>query len=233
MRGFYGYRRYLPKRILLRIILLVVLCSAAVLAAVAMSQMKSLLTRIAVSRVTNAVNQIVSDSVDAAIAEGKFDYDRMVSFEKDNDGKITAVKSNMPEFNRLQSAILAEVLNRIDQVSSQNLSIPLGSLTGSNLLAGRGPLITVRMQSIGSSQADLNNAFESAGINQTKHQILLNIDVYVSILMPGFRTATKISNSLVVAETIIVGSVPDTYTYFDASDGEMQDTARDFIMNGN
>lgn len=233
MRGFYGYRRYLPKRILLRIILLAVLCSAAVLAAVAMSQMKSLLTRIAVSRVTNAVNQIVSDSVDAAIAEGKFDYDRMVSFEKDNDGKITAVKSNMPEFNRLQSAILAEVLNRIDQVSSQNLSIPLGSLTGSNLLAGRGPLITVRMQSIGSSQADLNNAFESAGINQTKHQILLNIDVYVSILMPGFRTATKISNSLVVAETIIVGSVPDTYTYFDASDGEMQDTARDFIMNGN
>ncbi len=91
----------------------------------------------------------------------------------------------------------------------------------------------MRMQSIGSSQADLNNAFESAGINQTKHQILLNIDVYVSILMPGFRTATKISNSLVVAETIIVGSVPDTYTYFDASDGEMQDTARDFIMNGN
>ena len=57
--------------------------------------------------------------------------------------------------------------------------------------------------------------------------------MYVSILMPGFRTATKISNSLVVAETIIVGSVPDTYTYFDASDGEMQDTARDFIMNGN
>lgn len=233
MRGFYGYRRHLPKRLLLRMALMALLVTVVAAVAVGMVQMKSLLARLAISRVTNMVNQIVSDSVDAAIAKGEFDYDRMISFEKDNEGKITAVKSNMPEFNRLQSAILEEVLDRIDQVSSHDLSIPLGSLTGSNLLAGRGPLITVRMQSIGSSRADLKNEFVSAGINQTKHQILLDIEVYVSILLPGFRTATKVSNSLVVAETIIVGSVPDTYTYFDASGEAMEDVARDYIMNGN
>ena len=232
MRGFYGYRRYVPRRMLLRAAALVILAGLVILTATGMIQMKSMLTRLAASVVSNRVNQIVSDSVNEAIKKGAFQYDQMISFEKDNEGKITAVKSNMPEFNRLQSAILSEVLERIDDVSSRDLSIPVGSLTGSNLLAGRGPRVTVRMQSIGSSTASLENEFTSAGINQTKHQVLLNIDVYVSILLPGFTTATKISNSMVVAETIIVGTVPDTYTYF-SSDTPMEEMAADYIMNGN
>lgn len=231
MRGFYGYRGRIPKRTLARIALAALAAGAALLAATGMGRMRALLTQLATSRATNMVNQIVADSANAAIAHGDFAYDKMIAFEKDNTGKITAVKSNMPEFNRLQSAILREILDQIDSVSSQELAIPLGSLTGSSLLAGRGPLITVRMQSIGSSKAKLENAFVSAGINQTKHQIFLNVDVYVNVLLPGFRTATKVSNSVVVAETIIVGSVPDTYTYFDASDSSMEDTARDYIMN--
>lgn len=232
MRGFYGYRRYLPRRMIVRIALMLLFVFLMVLTVTGVVQMKAMLTSLATSSVTNAVNQIVSESVSEAVNTGTFQYDQMVSFEKDNDGKITAVKSNMPEFNRLQHAILTDILNRIDQVSSQDLAIPLGSLTGSNLLAGRGPLITVRMQSIGSSRAELENEFTSAGINQTKHQIFLNIDVYVSILLPGFRTTTKISNSMIVAETIIVGSVPETYTYFQSSD-PMSETAKDYIMNGN
>lgn len=232
MRGFYGYRRYLPKRILLRMLLTALFVFLIFLIVTGMIQMKAMLTSLATSSVANAVNQIVFDSVNDAINTGAFQYDQMISFEKDNEGKITAVKSNMPEFNRLQSTILSEVLEQVDQVSSQDLSIPLGSLTGSNLLSGRGPLISVRMQSIGSSYAELENEFTSAGINQTKHQIILHINVYVSILLPGFQTATKISNSMIVAETIIVGSVPETYTYFQSSD-EMSETAKDFIMNGN
>lgn len=211
MRGFYGYRRHLPKRLLLRMALMALLVTVVAAVAVGMVQMKSLLTRLAISRVTNMVNQIVSDSVDAAIAKGEFDYDRMISFEKDNEGKITAVKSNMPEFNRLQSAILEEVLNRIDQVSSHDLSIPLGSLTGSNLLAGRGPLITVRMQSIGSSRADLKNEFVSAGINQTKHQINLEVIVDIDILVPWGTESTQVITEVLIADTIVVGRVPDTY----------------------
>ena len=106
----------------------------------------------------------------------------------------------------------------------------MGTLAGSPLLAGRGPLIRVRMQSVGSSSAHFENAFTSAGINQTKHQIYLVVDVYVSILLPGFSTVTKVSSTYTVAETVIVGSVPDNYTYF--SNGEdMASNAEEFIMN--
>ena len=113
----------------------------------------------------------------------------------------------MAEFNRLQSAVLADVLQRLSEVSTRELAIPLGSLTGSPLLAGRGPLLHIKMQSVGSSSAHFENAFASAGINQTRHEI---------------RCA--------VAETVIVGSVPDTYTYFDTRE-DMSSTAEDFIMN--
>lgn len=232
MYGFYRYRRRLTHRALAKILLFLLLLAMIALAIIAVFQMRSMLTRLATAKVSNAVNQIVTEAVNEAIDNGDFQYDRLISFEKDNDGKITAVKCNMPEFNRLQSMILREILERISEVSTRELSIPVGTLTGADLLAGRGPLITVRMQSVGSSTAYLQNELTSAGINQTKHQILLNVDVYVSILLPTFTTTTKVSNSFTVAETIIVGSVPNTYTYFN-SDDSSQDDAKEYILNGN
>ena len=197
---------------------------------VAAMHLKPILTSLATARVSNTVNGIVSAAVNDTIYSGDVDYDRLISFEKDNEGHITAVKSNMAEFNRLQSAIMEEVLGKLSEVSTRELSIPFGTLTGTPLLAGRGPLIRVRMQSVGSSSAHFENAFTSAGINQTKHQIYLVVDVYVSILLPGFSTMTKVSSTYAVAETVIVGSVPDNYTYF--SNGEnMADNAEEYIMN--
>ena len=197
---------------------------------VAAMHLKPILTSLATARVSNTVNGIVSAAVNETIYSGDVDYDSLISFEKDNEGHITAVKSNMAEFNRLQSAIIADILEKLSEVTTRELSIPLGTLTGTPLLAGRGPLISVRMQSVGSSSAHFENAFTSAGINQTKHQIYLVVDVYVSILLPGFSTMTKVSNTYAVAETVIVGLVPDNYTYF--SNGEnMADNAEEYIMN--
>ena len=209
--GFHYYRRRLARLRLAR--LGAAALGALVLTAllIAAGRMRPLLTSLATTRVSNAITQVVSQAVDEAIASGELDYENLVNFEKDNDGKITAVRSNMAAFNLLQSHILQTVLERINQVSVRDLSIPIGSLTGSALLSGRGPRITVRMESVGSSEANFRNAFTSAGINQTKHQIILTIDVYVSILLPGFTTATKVSNSFVVAETVIIGDVPSTY----------------------
>ena len=173
----------------------------------------------------------VSRRFRAAIEKGELQYDGLVSFEKDTEGHITAVRSNMAAFNHLQAEILDTVLTRISQVPTGDLSIPIGSLTGSTLLAGRGPRITVRMESVGSSEANFRNAFTSAGINQTKHQIILTVDVSVSVLLPGFRTATKVSNSFIVAETVIVGTVPDTYTYFSTDPDTYEEDLKDYILN--
>jgi len=195
-----------------------------------MTHLRSILGSLAVTRVSNTVSRVVTAAVSDTLASGEIQYDRLVSMEKDGSGKIAALQSNMAEFNRLQSAIAQDVLERLGETADTNLSIPVGTLTGSPLLAGRGPGLTVRMQSTGSCSAHFENEFENAGINQTTHRILLCVDVSMSILLPGFRTSTQVSNSFAVAETVIVGSVPDTYTYFDSGNPTAED-AYEYSLN--
>lgn len=229
--GFFYYRRRLDRYTLVRFscLLLVVLVLTGVF--LASSRMQPLLERLATTRVSNTVNRIVIEAVDESIQSGSIRYEDLISLEKDNEGRITAVHSNMAAFNRLQAEILDLVLARIDQVSARELGIPIGTLTGSALLAGRGPRISVRMESVGTSSARFQNEFDSAGINQTRHQIVLYIDVSVTILLPGFATATKVSNAVTVAETVIVGSVPGTYTYFSTVPETYEEDLKDYILN--
>ena len=194
-------------------------------------RMRPLLESLATTRVSNTVNRIIFEAVNEAIQDGDISYVELISLEKDNEGKITAVHSNMAEFNRLQAQILDIILARIDQVSARELSIPIGTLTGFALLAGRGPRISVRMESVGSSSARFENQFQSAGINQTNHQIVLKVDVSVAILLPGFTTATTVSTAVTVAETVIVGSVPETYTYFSTIPDAYEEDLKDYILN--
>ena len=227
-----GRLRYirLTRRQRVRVWAAVVLITVTGLLTAILLHLRPMLVKLATARCSNTVSRIVVAAVNDAVEQGWMEYGRLVSFDKDSDGRVTALRSNMAEFNRLQSAIIDEVLEKLSEVTTKELSVPVGTLLGSPFLAGRGPLIRVRMQSVGSSSAHFENAFTSAGINQTKHQIYLVVDVYVSILLPGFSTTTKFSNTYSVAETVIVGSVPDNYTYF--SNGEdMEQNAEDYIMN--
>ena len=203
-----------------------------VLTVVATTHLRALLGNLAVTRVSNMVGQVVTAAVSDTIASGDVTYKSLITLEKGESGNITALHSNMAEFNRLQSAITQDVLTRLGQVADTNLSIPVGTLTGSALLVGRGPSITIKMQSVGSCSARFENQFDQAGINQTTHRILLYVDVSMSILLPGFRTSTEVSNSFSVAETVIVGEVPDTYTYFDSGNPIEEDAFEYSINNG-
>ena len=229
--GFFYYRRRMDRQALARLLLFVGMTLVLATAVYATAQLRPLLESMATTRVSNTVNRIVFEAVNEAIESGEITYDQLISFEKDNDGRITAVHSNMAACNRLQVEILDIILARIDQVSARELSIPVGSLTGSALLAGRGPRIKVRMESVGSSSARFENEFSSAGINQTNHRIVLHIDVSVAILLPGFTTATEVSNAVTVAETVIVGTVPDTYTYFSTTPSTYEEDVKDYILN--
>ncbi len=193
--------------------------------------LKPVMTSMATARVSNLVNRIVSAAVNEAVENGSIDYQNFVIFEKDETGHITALRSNVAEVNRMQGQITDEILHRLSEVATSELEIPLGTLTGSALLAGRGPSLFVRMQAVGSASAAFRNRFTAAGINQTRHQIFLDVDVYMSILLPGMKTSTKVSNEIAVAETVIVGGVPDTYTYFSTMPDEIGQYAEDYIMN--
>ena len=201
------------------------------LAVAVVLHMKPVVVDLATARTSNAVNRIVVAAVNDAVDSGRIDYEQLVDFDKDAEGHVTALRSNMAAFNRLQASIADDILQRMAEVSSTDLAIPIGTLTGSPLLAGRGPCLRVRMQSVGTATARFDNQFSSAGINQTRHRIILDVDVHVSILLPGLTTYTKVSNEISVAETVIVGGVPDTYTYFSTTPDEIEHYADEYIIN--
>ena len=205
-----GRRRLSGKRRTLLLVLFL-LAALAALVIVAMTHLKPVLTSLATARVANTVNGIVTAAVNDTVYSGGVDYDQLISFEKDKEGRITAVKSNMAEFNRLQAAIIDEVLTNLSEVSTRELSVPVGTLLGSPFLAGRGPLIRVRMQSVGSSSAHFENAFTSAGINQTMQRVRLNVSVTLTVLSPAGTQQVTADSDVIVAETVVVGTVPNSY----------------------
>lgn len=207
-------------------------CVLTVLVIVGTGHLRSILGNLAVTRVSNTVNRLAAEAVGDAVDSGEIQYNDLISLEKNDSGGVAALVSNMAEFNRLQSSITQDILARLGEMSDIELEIPIGTLSGSAFLAGRGPKLSVRMQSTGSCSARFENRFSQAGINQTTHQILLCVDVSVSILLPGFRTGTQVSNSFAVAETVIVGEVPGTYTYFDSGNPAAEDAYEYAINNG-
>lgn len=221
----------LSRRQRVRVWVAIVLLTLMALTWAVVMHLRPVLVSLATTRCANTVNRIVVAAVNDAVDSGHLEYDELVSFDKDAEGRVSALRSNMAAINRLQAAVAADVLARLAEVSESELSVPLGTLTGSPLLAGRGPKLHVKMETLGSATAQFNNRFTAAGINQTKHQILLVVDVSVSILLPGITTYTKVSNEIAVAETVIVGGVPDTYTYFSTTEESIADYAEDYIMN--
>ena len=166
---------------------------------------------LAQTQVRNTTSDLINDSIDAQIELGNIHYDRIVYFEKDLDGKITALKTNMAEVNRLKTAILNLVNDEILAMDTSKLSIPIGSLAFPELFSGRGPGIPVEIIAIRNSDGSFGSSFHEAGINQTVHQITMEVVVDVSVLVLGKTEDFTVSSQVVVAETVIVGQVPDTF----------------------
>lgn len=165
---------------------------------------------LAETQVRNSTSDLINDAIDRQIENGNIQYDRIVYFEKDLDGRITALKTNMSEVNRLKTDILNLINDEILALDTSDIGIPLGSLVFPEFLSGRGPEIPVNILSIRNSDASFASHFTEAGINQTLQQLIMAVSVDVTVLALGETNSFTVSSEVVVAETIIVGQVPDT-----------------------
>jgi sporulation protein YunB len=166
---------------------------------------------LAQTQVKNTTSDLINDAIDAQIELGNINYDRMVYFEKDLDGRITALKTNMSEVNRLKTDILNLINDEILALDTSDIAIPVGSLVLPELFSGKGMGIPVQILSIRNSDASFQSHFSEAGINQTLQQLTMDVSVDVSVLVLGKTESFTVSSQVVVAETIIVGQVPDTF----------------------
>ena len=166
---------------------------------------------LAETQVKNATSDLINDAIDVQIETGNIQYDRIVYFEKDLNGRITALKTNMSEVNRLKTDILNRINDEILALDTSDLGIPIGSLILPEAFAGRGPVIPVNILSIRNSDASFTSDFTEAGINQTLQQLNMHVSVDIAVLVLGKANYFTVSSQVVVAETIIVGQVPETF----------------------
>ena len=190
--------------------ILVVLAIAVIFYLAFRIQYRDTIRSLAKTQVTNATSDLINDAIDRQIESKTIQYDRIVYFEKDLNGKITALKTNMSEVNRLKTSILNLINDEILAMDNADIGIPLGSLFLPEFFSGKGPAIPVHILSIRNSEGAFSSNFTQAGINQTLHQLIMDVSVDVSILALGRTQSFTVSSHVVVAETIIVGQVPDT-----------------------
>ena len=217
------------KRVLRRI-----LCLTAVLALLAVAVLlvlrtkyRKALTELAQTQVKNVTSDFINDAVDREIAEGTIQYDRLVYFEKDLEGRITALKTNMGEINRLKTETLALINQEILDMDSSALGVPIGSLVLPEVFAGRGFSIPIEILAIRNSDASFSSSFSQAGINQTLQQMKMDVFVDVTVLILGSTESFTVTSQVVVAETVIVGQVPNTYLQTGGNYGTQRENGPD------
>lgn len=197
-------RRWLMRLLAMGLIFLMIFLSFR-------SKYRDVIKDLARTSVMNTTSDVTNNAIARQIEIGDIAYDRIVFFEKDLDGRITALKTNMGEVNRLKTEILAIINEEILALDHSDIGVPLGSLFLPELLSGKGPAIPVHILSIRNSDANFVSSFSQAGINQTLHRLNMEVSVDVAVLVLGETSSFTMTSQVVVAETVIVGQVPQTF----------------------
>ncbi len=153
-----------------------------------------------------AVEQAIYDTIkDNAI------YDSLVMITRDDAGDVVYISTNTLQINILARELAKSAQERLEDLGAEGIDIPLGTFTGMPIFVGRGPDINIKLLPIGSISCKFSSEFIDAGINQTNHKIYLTVTSNVSVILPTANQNVQTTTQVLIAESIIVGKIPDTY----------------------
>lgn len=175
------------------------------------ARLRPVLLELALAQTANQLTAVI----DRAVASQAVSYGELVTLERAENGEIAALSSNMARANVLRAELLDAALDALSGLGELEMSIPLGTILGFDLFSGRGPCVKVKSLYTGTASAEFENQFSSAGINQTCHQIFFQIHADITVLLPGRQHKTQVTGEVCIAETVIVGKVPETYLYLE------------------
>ena len=174
-----------------------------------------------------SAERIISDAVFDNFSDG--DTGEIVSFTFDKDGRIAALTTDRARINSLKAKLNEAVNEGIERLANETVRISVGTLTGLSFLYGTGDEIVFRIESRGKAETHLRSSFRSAGINQTVHSIILDVNVTLCPMTTGFSETFGIDCDILLAQTVIVGEVPDSYSNI-VIDGENTDNLADIML---
>lgn len=163
-----------------------------------------------------AVNQAVSQE----LQDHSEQYAALIQLHQDSSGMVMAVETDVAAVDLLKSEMSQKILDALENSRQNSFSIPVGTLLGGSWLSGRGPEISFRLVPSRSIQLDIDGSFTSAGINQTRHLLRMTVNLEVEAVGPGLSAKTQVDCSYLLADTIIVGNVPNAYAEISGYRGE-------------
>lgn len=164
------------------------------------------------SRCAILISRAIYDEID----KSGVDYDSLISLQKDGEGNITALTTKIAPVNKLKSNLSLNILENLSEIKTLEIAVPVGNIIGVDVFSGFGPDVKVKLIPSGNVLVDFENKFETSGINQTRHQIIMKIKANVLVLSSTKRKSVNLETSVCIAETVIVGKVPESFTNIDA-----------------
>jgi sporulation protein YunB len=204
------YHRPLPRP--QRVLLFMIICILVLTAAFSFTliQLRPIVAKLALAKASNTVLDTINAVVDAEIGKGTFDYSKLITMDKDTSGSIAALETNMALVNLLQTRLSREILAGVKAQMVTEMRIPIGNAIGGIIFSGRGPAFIVKILSVQNVRTSFVNDFSDAGINQTRHKIMLEVSVDIEVFSPGIKQEPlTVKTDVEVCETVIIGKVPN------------------------
>lgn len=155
-----------------------------------------------------ATDTISQTSID--LFNEEFKYDEIINIEKDSEGTINLIRTNTVKLNELTSKLSLKCNEELQKMGKIGLKVPIGWLSRRSVFYNLGPSVTVKMAPIGNITTSYESKFESAGINQTRHKIYLKVKANIRVMLPLYSEEIEVDCEIPIAETIIVGKIPNT-----------------------
>lgn len=217
------YRRlwYLKRnrrRVHIYIIIAIILIVLMLFISFVEGRMRRSLMEISEYRTKSIITNVVSSAVNSSFPDN-INYEEIVVINRDENDRINSIQTDIVKLNRIFANLSLDIQNGLSGIKDEKISIPLGVILGNSLFSARGPDIDVRVIPSGSVETDFKSEFTSAGINQTRHRIYLQVKTNVGIVVPFMEKKAEVTTSIPVAETVIIGDVPDYYMNIEGVNG--------------
>lgn len=158
-------------------------------------------------------------------------YSSLVTINQNESGQITSIETDTTAISRIQSKITAGVMENLAQMEQDSFYMNLGTLLNPDYFAGHGPRFRFYLQPSGYVTTRIVSNFTDAGINQTHHEIIFEVSVPLSAAVPGYSTGVTVSTNYILADTVIVGAIPEYYTNVITEDKNMVSEINDYAPN--
>ena len=206
--GIVSRKKRFLRTVLFLIVLLIVLLSLSV--ALLSVNMRPAMAALAIARIRSVAARAMNDSILESMGD-ETNYARLIQVHESSE-RVYMLQANTHKMNILAADCAEAAQERIAQMGDQGISIPIGTITGISFLAGKGPSLKVTFSPAGSVQSEFNSEFVSSGINQTLYRVNLLLTASVRLVMPGVSETIFVRAEAAIAESIIVGDVPEVYT---------------------